>query len=299
MTSNGFNLEEPLPRRELLAAMSIFLLPLFSLFAITGISLPEWTNYILLVLFWGSILFALGLATAKKFPGWSFPYLGFVLMLSLIISPLLPLLVSWVYPYFLEIFGAQSRWPIAVSLFYAGIFDFISALIILLGALVFVNLLRLLPYTRAVWERIRADWTQLSFLIYGGLVFSIILMFDEYRYEDLWKFAAWGFLAAGAWLYLRARKEKQRIISLLGGMTAAFWTVALAKWILIPLQMWPTGYPIAPSVTSRWFETGDTLIIWLFFLGILCAPVLTKWLSPLTDPILAEQADSKYPQPDV
>jgi len=48
MESNG----NPLPRRELLAAMIIFLLPLFSLFAVTGINLPEWMNYIILVLFW-------------------------------------------------------------------------------------------------------------------------------------------------------------------------------------------------------------------------------------------------------
>ena len=289
MASNGFNREKPLPRKELLAAMIIFLLPLFSILAINGIDLPDWTNYIVLVLFWGSILFALGLAIAKKLPGWSLSYFGFVLMLGLIFSPILPRITEWVYPYFLKAFGARSGWPIPVSLLYAGVFEFIGVLQILLGALVFVNLLRLLPYTRTVWERIRADWTQLSFLIYGGLVFTIVLIFEEYRYDDPWKFAAWAFLAAGAWFYLRAGKEKQRILALLGGMTAAFWTVALAKWFLIPLQMWPTGYPIAPSVASRWIETVGTLFIWLFFLGILCAPALIKRTPPSPEHLTDEE----------
>jgi hypothetical protein len=57
---------------------------------------------------------------------------------------------------------------------------------ILMGALILVNLLRLLPQTRGVWQRIRADWTQLSFLLYGGLVISTMLLFDEYHYDTIW-----------------------------------------------------------------------------------------------------------------
>ena len=287
MISNGFNSEKPLPRRELLAAMIIFVLPLFSLFAVSGISLPEWITYVVLIVFWGSILFALVLAVAKKLPGWSLPYLGFVLMIGQIFSPLFPRLSAWIYPYFIETFGTNSHWPIPVSVLYAGIFEFVGALTVLLDALVLVNLLRFLPHTRGVWKRIRADWTQLSFLMYGGLVFYIILAFDEYRYEDLWKFGAWASLALGAWLYLRGKGQLQRIWALLGGTTAAFWIVAIAKWVLVPLQMWPTGYPIAPSVTSRWVETGSALLSWIFILGILCAPALTSWLPPYPEALHA------------
>jgi hypothetical protein len=287
MSSNEFNNEKPLPRWELLAAMVIFLLPLFSLLAITEINPPQWTDYVLLVTFWGSILFALGLAIARRLPGWSLPYLGFVLMLGTVLSPIWKIW-EWVYPLFIETFGARSHWPVSISVLYAGIFEFVFALTILLGALILVNLLRLLPYTRVVWERIRADWTQLSFMLYGGLVFYVMLAFDEYRFEELWKFSVWACLALGAWLYLRGKGHKQRILALLGGTTSAFWIVALAKWVLIPLQKWPTGYPIAPSEASRWVETGSTLLSWLFILGILSAPALTKWLPPLPDPVPAE-----------
>ena len=135
--------------------------------------------------------------------------------------------------------------------------------LILLSALILVNLLRLLPYTRGVWQRIRADWTQLSFMLYGGLVFGILLAFDEYRHEELWKFIAWICLALGAWLYLRAKGQKQRILALIGGATGAMWIVALAKWMLIPLQKWPTGYPVSPSETTRWVETGSAMVGWV------------------------------------
>jgi hypothetical protein len=291
MASYGFKNQMPLPRIELLAAMIIFLLPLLSLFEETGISLPDWTNYIILVTFWGSILFALGLAIAKRFPGWSFSYLGFALMLGQVFTPIFPRMASWIYPHFLEAFGANSRWPISISVIYAGIFDFLLALIILLGAFILVNILRLLPYSRPVWRSIHADWTQLSFMLYGGLVFYIMLAFDEYRYENLWKFSAWTCLALGAWLYLRGKGQVQRILALLSGTTVALWIVALAKWMLVPLQKWPTGYPIAPSVTSRWVETGDTLLFWLFMMGVLIAPALTKWLPPSPDPVAVEEGN--------
>ncbi len=284
MGSNG----NPLPTRELLAAMIIFLLPLFSLSAVNEISLPKWMNYIILVSFWGSILFALGLGIAKRLPGWSFPYFGFLLMLGQVFTPVFPGVASWMYPQFLETFGPMSRWPVSIRLLYSGIFEFIGAVTVLFGALILVNVLRLFPYTRSVWKRIRTDWTQLSFLMYGGLVFYIMLTFDEYRYEDLWKFSAWACLALGAWLYLHGKGQLQRILAILGGTTAAFWIVTLAKWILIPLQKWPTGYPIAPSVASRWHETGSTLLSWLFILGILCAPALMSWLPPLTESLPAE-----------
>ena len=291
MSSNGMNHEKPLPWREQLAAMTIFLLPLFSLFALTGVSLPEWANYISLVVFWGCILFALVLAVAKGLPGWSLPYLGFILILGLVLTPL-PRLMTWVYPSFLEAFGPMADWPISTRILYSGLFDFALSLTILLGALILVNLLRLLPYTRAVWERVRADWTQLSFLIYGGLVFYVMLAFDEYRQEELWKVSAWACLALGAWLYLKGKGRTQRILALLGSTTATFWIIAIANWVLIPLQKWPTGYPIAPSQATRWVSTADTLLTWLFILGILCAPALTSWLPPYPKLPSAEENDS-------
>jgi len=287
MPMDGFIEEKPLSRSELLAAMIIFLLPLFSILALTGISLSQWMNYVVLVLFWGSLIFALGLAIIKRLPRWSLPYLGVVLMPGIIIS-LAPLFAGWIYPYFIQSFGPRSYWSLPVRISYGGISAFILLFSVLLGALVLVNLLRLLPYTRGVWQRIRADWTQLSFMLYGGLVFAIILAFEEYRYEELGKFTAWICLALGAWLYLRAKGKKQRILALIGGASGALWIVALAQWTLIPLQKWPMGYPVSPSETTRWTETSNTIIGWAWILFMLMAPALLNLLPSSPPPTVRE-----------
>jgi hypothetical protein len=294
MASNGFVEEKPLPRIELLAAMIVFLLPLliplFGILAATGSSLPRWLDNSVLVLFLGAVLFALGLAIAKGLPRWSLSYLGLLLMLGIILSRY-DRIWGWIYPSFIELFGPRSYWPISIRIIYVAVFGFIMLSAILLCALILVNLLRLLPHTRGVWQRIRADWTQLSFLFYGGLVFSILLEFDEYHHADLWQFMAWICLALGAWLYLRAKRPKQRILALTCGATGAMWTVALAKWVLIPLQKWPTGYPVAPSEVTRWVETGSAMIGWVWILIMLLAPALLNLLPQAPGPIVSSEGD--------
>jgi hypothetical protein len=289
LSSNGYFEEKPLQRKELLAAMIFFLLPVFSILAVTDTNSPQWRDYILLILFWGCIIFATGLAISRRVPHWSLPYLGFISMVGIILART-DRIWGWIYPYFIQTFGSRSVWPLSIRILYVGIFGFIMTVMILLGALLLVNLLRLLPHTRSVWRRIRADWTQLSFMLYGGLVFSIMLLFDEYRHEEIWKFIAWTCLALGAWFYLRAKRQLRRILALTLGATGAMWIVALAKWVLIPLQKWPTGYPIAPSETSRWVETGSAMLDWVWILIMLLAPALLNLLPSPTNSGIKEDA---------
>lgn len=290
MSSNGYFEEKPLQRRELLAAMIFFLLPVFTILAVTDTNSPQWMDYILLILFWGCIIFAIGLAISRGLPRWSLPYLGFVSMVGIIlIRP--DRIWGWIYPYFIESFGLRSVWPISIRIIYVGIFSFIMTLMILLGALMLVNLLRLLPYTRGVWRHIRADWTQLSFMLYGGLVFSILLTFDEYRHDEIWKFFAWSSLALGAWIYLRVKGQKRRILALISGATGAMWLVAIAKWVLIPLQKWPSGYPVYPSEITRWVETGSAIVNWVLVLLLLTAPALLNFLPLAPEPIASKEEE--------
>ena len=288
MASNGFVEEKPLLRIELLAALIIFLLPLlwplFGTLAATGNSLPRWVDTTVLVLLLGAVLSALGLAIVKGLPRWSLSYLGFVLMLGFILSRY-DRIWGWIYPFFIQSFGPRSYWPLQIRILYVALFDFIVFFSILLGALILVNLLRLPPHTRGVWQRIRADWTQLSFLLYGGLVLSIALVFDEYHHADAWQFMAWICLALGAWLYLRAKRQKQRILALICGATGGMWIIALAKWVLIPLQKWPTGYPVSPSEATRWLETGSAMIGWVWILVMLLAPALLSFMPQSPDAI--------------
>lgn len=288
MGSNGFVEEKPLLRIELLAALIIFLLPLlwplFGILAATGNSPPRWVDTTVLVLLLGVVLSALGLAIVKGLPRWSLSYLGFVLMLGFILSRY-DRIWGWIYPFFIQSFGPRSYWSLPIRILYVAVFEFIFFFSILLGALILVNLLRLLPHTRGVWQRIRADWTQLSFLLYGGLVISTVLLFDEYHHANVWQLVAWSCLVLGAWLYLRAKRQKQRILALLCGASGAMWIVALAKWVLIPLQKWPTGYPVSPSEATRWVEVGSAMIGWVWILVMLLAPALLSLLRQSPGPI--------------
>jgi len=287
MPSNRLIDEKPLQHSELLAAMIIFILPLISIILTGNISLPEWTNYVLLVLFWGSIAFAIGLAAKRRIPRWSLPYLGFVLIIGVIIGGP-DRISSWLYPLVLQVFGAMSVWPIFIRVIYTGIFGFTMMLALLAGALVLVNLFRLLTFTRGVWQHIKEDWTQLSFLLYGSLVFSPVLLFEEIRYAEISKFTVWLCLALGAWLYLRSNETKQRILALIGGATGAMWSAAISYWILIPLQDWQRR-SLASMRELQWTETGSVLLFSVIILATLLAPALLKFLP--TPPNLDVQED--------
>jgi hypothetical protein len=290
MPSSGFIEEKPLPRSERLAAMVLFLLPLLGFLTATRTNLPAWLDDLLPMLLVGALLLALGLAFVKGLPRWSLPYLGFALLLGIMLIRY-DRLWSWIYPFFIGLFGPRSVWPVPVRVLYVGTFAFIISFSILVGALVVVNLLRLLPFARGVWRRIRADWTQLSFLLYGGLVFGILLPFDEYHYAETWMSATWIVLALGAWWYLRAKGHWQRILALICGATGAMWIVALAKWVLIPLQKWPAGYPVSPSEATRWVETSSALIGWLCILMMLLAPALLDLLPQVPSPIVSKEEE--------
>jgi hypothetical protein len=150
----------------------------------------------------------------------------------------------------------------------------------------------LLPHTRGVWQHIRADWTQLSFLLYGGLVFAIWLLFQEYRYDDLWQLVVGASLVLGAWGYLFAKRQHQRILALVCGATAAMWTVAIAKWALIPRQGWLNPYLASPVQTTRWIEVGSTVTVWACMLLLLLAPTLLNRLPRLGFPAISHDTDS-------
>ncbi|MEJ2599447.1 MAG: hypothetical protein P8Z00_14015 [Anaerolineales bacterium] len=288
--------EKPLMRSEWLAAMLLFLLPpliipIMSYLSLTGANIPWWLDNFALLLLLVLLILALGFGIIKGLPRWSLSYLGFLLMTGIILA-LSDRLWGWIYPTFLQSFGARSLWSLAVRFLYQGVFAVIVLFSMLLSALILVTILRLLPYYANLWQRIRADWTQLSFLFYGGLVLGILFTFDEYHYDQVWLFLAWTSLAVGAWFYLRARQPRRRILALVGGVTAAMWIVALAKWVLIPLQAWPDGFPVAPSPATRWFETGSALIDWGLIVLMLCMPALLNLLPTSTDQFVQEGVGS-------
>lgn len=267
-----------------LAASAIFIFPLISAaIHFTAIYLPNWMGISLVVIFLGIIAFALVLAVIRGLPRWSLPYVGLVLTIMVFYSLGIALWGLLFYPAWMLIFGPMNSWSLPVRLLYSGLMNAFTWFLILSIALILVALLRHWPRVQALWQHIRDDWTHLSFLAYGGLVFYIWLTFDEYQHEDPWIFAAFTGLAIGAWLHLLTKSKTTRILALVGGVTAAMWVVALGKWNLVPMQTWPVNLE-----AERLYETLAAISSWIVIIMVLLAPVLLNLLPPSHSPMVDE-----------
>lgn len=269
-----------------LAALTIFLLPLISI-ALSGINLPRWMINIMLVLFLGVMICALVLAVIRGFPRWSLSYLGFFLTIMAFYSLGLVLWGILFYPFWMLIFGPRDSWSLAVQLFYSGLMEAFTRFLVLLIALILIYLFRHWSDMHALWFRIREDWTYLSFLTYGGLVFYIWLTFDEYHYENPWTFSAFTCLAIGGLIYLLARGKNTRFLALVGGVTGAMWIIAIGKWIIVPLQNWPVDL-----AAERIFEFLRTIGSWVVMIAVMTAPWFLNLLPPAPSPALDEATTS-------
>ena len=274
---------------ELLAALTIFLIPIiFSLLVmIVGVDnlnkLPNWLDIILQIFFLGSLIAAFGFAMIRGLPRWSPPYLGILIVTWLFIGPM-QRLSGWAYANIFSSLGHKSTWAMLERVLYQGVQGGIFWSSVLLIAVILITLLRLFPYTRSLWQRVRNDWTQLSFLVYGGIVLYILFIFDEYRQKELWSLASWIFLAIGCLLYLFSKEKYQRILTLLCGATLAMWIVAVGKWFLVPFQDWGPYLISHPPETERWFEFFRTMAEWVCIVIALLSPALLSFLPTLTSP---------------
>lgn len=287
---------KPLKRVDLIAALAIFLIPPMAYLLVSLIGagnmdkLPEWLGYILGFLFLGSFIFLLGLAIIRGLPRWSPPYLGVLIAWLLLLGPfwLLNRLGEWVFSHVWPLLGPMSTWSMLNRVLWQGYQNAIKWSLVLLCAMILITLLRIFPDTRSVWRRVRVDWTQLSFLVYGGIVLNILLIFDEYRQDELWQFASWLSLGIGCWAYLHSQEKYQRILILLCGATLAMWIVAVGKWILVPIQDWGPYFKSYPPETERWFEFFRTMAEWICIVAALLAPALLDLLPRTPKPIPEE-----------
>ena len=286
MINSGF---KSLSKNELLAALALFLIPSLTalLTTLAGAAnlnnLPTWVNIILVIFFLGSLIAAFGLAVIKGFPRWSPPYLGVLLVGFVFFVPFWRV-VEFIYPVIIRWIGPMNSWSLTVRIFYQGILAVIVWLLVLLAALLLILLLRIFPHTRGLWQRFRLDWTQLSFVLYGGVVLYVVLIFDEYQGDEPWKFLSWLCLGIGCWLYLRTSDQQKRILILFCGATLALWILAIGKWYLVPLQNWEIWFEWHPSETERWFEAGSVIADWLVLMIVMGIPALFPRLPQKTTP---------------
>lgn len=253
---------------EMLFALLLFCIPIIANL-LNGV--PELAG----ILFLGTVGIALVFGLIKGFPRWSVPYLGFVIS-ALTFLTVFMALFSKSYYWRIYILGPQYTWSMITRIFNQALQSSLSWFLTLVGALLVILLLMIWPRTRTLSQRIREDWTLLSFLLYGGVVFSILLAYDEYRYNEPWAIASWACLAAGAWVYMRLKTPGQRILALLAGVTLVYWITVVGKLLITPLQDWP----VSPEKLALYSTQGfwSTLFEWVLVLFFLLAPALLTLL---------------------
>jgi hypothetical protein len=140
-----------------------------------------------------------------------------------------------------------------------------------------VLFLMIWPRTRKLAQRIRLDWTLMSFMVYSALVFNLELIFEEYAYDEAWKIACRICLFIGAWIYFKNDVQRKRIQALLVGATLFFGIAAVGQWVVLPQQSWGAFYGYDHWTYQRVILSG-TLTGWVSALFFMMVPALINLL---------------------
>jgi len=222
--------------------------------------LPEWIGIALLVL----VAFGFVVGLARGVPEWCLPYAALLLVLANLFT--------------FEIWNSLSH------ALYAARADQWLQIAVMQGSwwwniMLLTPILLLLAYLIAPWrpffQRVRADWTALAFLLYGALPVALVLTFDEFVGEEWFEAAALGAMMLGAIAYLDQTNHRRRVIALASGITIAMAFAALGKWILLPAQTWD-GVTVGRVLDATYrYELASTLAMWVWLmLTILALPAL-------------------------
>ena len=267
-------IQQSLTTKELIVAMALFIIPMLPAMLVLLFEYQPASNsartlitigllvFIFIVIIWGFL---------KDFPYWSIPFLGIVM------TPLVMLGVSWrlwetFYPAVYQMLGGRPS-TVLTRIIYQALIQGFFWFTVFVGCALVVLLLMAWPRTRRLAQRIRQDWTVFSFLLYGGVIFDLELVFEEYRYDELWRIACYASLALGAWLYLKSKTSRERILVLLVGVTLTFWIAAVGKWSIIPQQSWGAWYSNDDWAYRR-FELGSTIAHWVWVAFFMLMPAL-------------------------
>jgi hypothetical protein len=210
----------------------------------------------------GLFIVLLMVGAKKGMPRWSLPYLGFLL------SILSVYLLSAVFgtPIYFLFRNLRDQSVLLIDILWGGIFWYglLSAIVVLMIA----------SRTIPSFQRFRSDWTQLCFILYGGVPFALWLTFDEYVGDEPYMFASFLVLAVGAWFYLHSRGQWTRFGPLFVALTLAISIAAAGKAILIPGQDWP--FTIDRGLVIS--EVKHTIIMWGWFSVGMLLPVAGRFL---------------------
>ena len=210
-------------------------------------------------------MLGLGIGWAKAFPRWSYPYVGFALVLSLYFeSQPTPSLTIFGLTFLgstsghTDLLGWRAWLPLAVA--------------VVAAVLVTRSPRPLGQLFSDIWH----DWTRLSFALYGLLPLLLWLFFDEVRpsFRLPYMVAMYVVLAVGALAYLLSREAWRRALALALGTAIALGveTYGGSLYWLQHHEPWMESYP-----QIGWDQPRDWLIA-LVAIGTYVAVILSPGL---------------------
>ena len=126
---------------------------------------------------------------------------------------------------------------------------------------------RLVPRFHPFQQRLRDDWTLLSFLLYGTAPLALWLTFDDYVNEEPFAILSLFLLALGGWFYLRNEEPLKRFMSLHIGLALSMLTATVGKAVLF-IGSWFQVFD------SKWKEElVSTLMTWVWLALIMSLPL--------------------------
>ncbi len=271
-TSSDTEVHIPTLRKEIVLALLVFAIPIVNVWFRTSSDIS-----IGLLAATACILFLAGLL--KGFPRWSLPSLGLALS-ALSFVFLFQWLTDRLTPTFLyehDLFALNASNQVLIGALWSGLMWFS----LFTFTLVIIGLMALIQRFRRFFWQVRNDWTLVSYILYSGAFFTLVMTFDQYHGERTYAIASLFCLATGAWLYLLSKRQWQRTISLLSGLTLAIAIVILNQWTLIPSSEGRYWLIWTSSTSTAWSETRRLLFEWGWMVAILIAPI---WLRSLPRP---------------
>lgn len=263
----------PPPRREALLALAVFIVPALALLYQGSLALAgRATGYLAAGLLLGALL----AGAARGFPRWSLPYLGMALS-ALSFFFLFGWEADLLAPHAAYRFGLVARDSSSRLLLrsaWAGLM-WLELFAVTAAAL---GLLALVRRFRPLLQRIRQDWTLVSYMLYSGMVVLLTLSFAQHQSERLLGAGSVLCLAAGSFLYLYSPRPWQRTVALLGGLTLAIVAAAAGQWPVEPVRVWPVWENWPRLDGERWVEARGLVLAWAWMSALLLAPGLMKRL---------------------
>jgi hypothetical protein len=248
--------------RELLLALAVFLLPAV-LALINGSALPTSLGLPAAGIF---LVVMILIGWLGGFPLWSLPYVGLVLAIAAYLH-----LFQWV---------AGLVRPALINNFSPGPLDRSTYLLLEVASngmlwlmlfcltLLVVALLAVFNRFQPLLARVRHDWSQLSYVLYGESVFALLVLFGSHRSDPNYTIASLLCLLAGVWFYLRSPSRSLRLLALVTCLTLAVAIAVLEK-----------SPPLMASGEGLWIvlgsgEAGRLLLTWAAMMAALLLPGL-------------------------